>query len=369
MPRSGHKPDYSLMAALFVLLIFGLIMQSLAGSVIAFDKFDDSYFYFKRQFGYFAVGLLFMLVLSRIPYQRYKKYYKHFFVLAVVLLLLVFIPGVGTSYGTIARSWINVGGVSFQPSEAVKLLYILALAGWFEVLGRRGIKHFKYGLGYFLGSLALIGGLVAAQPDLGTLGVIVLVSVTMFFAAGAKTSHLLLIATMGVGMIASLAVLSPRRFTRLTTFLNPAESDPLGVGYHIKQALIGIGSGGFFGVGLGHSRQKFSYLPEAMGDSIFVIIGEELGFFLSSGLVVLFLYIAYKAYSIAWRSRDVYGKLVAVGIMTWVVGQAFINIGAMLGVLPLTGLPLPFISFGGTALVTMMAAMGILLNISRYTKK
>lgn len=367
MRQAIHKPDYTLIAIIGALFLFGLIMQSSAGTVIAFQKFGDSYFYFKRHLVYFLIGLAALYVFSMIPYQIWKNYSLYFFIGSVVLLLLVFIPGIGTSYGTISKSWVSAGPFSFQPSELVKLTYILFLAGWIEKRGR-AVKDFRYGVLPYLLGLALISGLVAIQPDLGTMGIIILISLAVFFSSKSKWRHLLLIAIAGVLLIGSLAYLSPSRFDRLRTFVNPVHADPQGVGYHIRQALIGIGSGGVFGKGLGHSRQKFHYLPEATGDSVFVVLAEELGFIFSVALIGLFVWLGMRILSIAQSSRDEFGRFIAVGIASWIIGQAFVNIGAMLAFFPLTGVPLPFISYGGSALVTSMAAIGILINVSKHTK-
>ena len=198
--------------------------------------------------------------------------------------------------------------------------------------------------------------------------IIVFIALSMYFVAGAHIKHLLMVSFGGLLLLFTLIKLAPYRLARFTIFLNP-ELDPQGIGYHINQAFLAIGSGGLFGRGFGQSRQKFNYLPEITGDSIFAIIAEELGFFLTVAFVAIFVFFAYKGYKIAFTSPDIFGKLLAVGITSWIIFQSFINIGAMVGLLPITGVPLPFISYGGTAMMMNLAAVGILINVSKYTRE
>ena len=224
-----------------------------------------------------------------------------------------------------------------------------------------------YGLLPFLFLLGVISALILLQPDMGTLTVIAVIAIVVYFIAGAPWKHLAFIGIGGLGVFALLIKLAPYRAARLTTFLNP-ELDPQGIGYHINQALLALGTGGIFGLGLGHSRQKFNFLPEPYGDSIFAVIGEELGFLLSVGLIVLFVLIMWRGYNIAKRAPDTFSKLVATGIVTWIAFQALVNIAAMVALIPMTGIPLPLISYGSTSLLTILASLGILVNISKYTK-
>jgi len=242
----------------------------------------------------------------------------------------------------------------------------LFLAAWLDKRGK-GIKEFTTGVIPFVAILGVATALIIAQPDLGTLTVIAASAVAMFFVAGARLWHIAALFSLGVGFLAIAIKLEPYRLQRFTIFLNPA-LDPEGAGYQINQALLAVGSGGLFGLGLGQSRQKFNYLPEPAGDSIFAILAEELGFIRVMLVLVVFLLLAYQGFQVARKAPDNFGRLLATGITTWFVAQAFINIGALIGILPLTGIPLPFVSFGGTALVVSMAAAGILINISRYTK-
>ena len=367
MKRAAHQADIGLVVLFGVIILFGLIMLSSATSVLGYDKFNDSYWYLKHQLLLGLLpGLLLFIVCSRIDYRLWKNFSVFFLWLSLLLLLLVFIPGLGANYGK-ARSWVNIGFLSMQPAELVKLSFLLYLAAWLEKRKER-LHSLAYGFLPFVFYLALIGGLIILQPDIGTLSIILFMSLIVYFVAGAKLKHLFFIV---LGSLAGLAVLikvAPYRLSRLAAFLNP-NIDPQGISYHINQALLAIGSGGWFGLGLGQSRQKFQYLPEVAGDSIFAIMAEELGFVVMLILIILFLVLFYRMLKIADKAPDFYGKLVAVGVASWLVGQFFVNIGAMLGILPLTGLPLPLISFGGTAMMTSMAAIGVVVNISKYTRQ
>ncbi|MEK7494770.1 MAG: putative peptidoglycan glycosyltransferase FtsW, partial [Patescibacteria group bacterium] len=274
-------------------------------------------------------------------------------------------PGFGTSvYG--ATRWVALGPISFQPSEVMKLAIILYLAAWLSEKGYEKTADLIEGLVPFLVLMCIVGFLIIKQPDTGTLGLIFLISLSIFFASGAKLSHIFSLFGAGLVFLAILIKMAPYRMQRFLVFINP-EHDPQGSGYQITQALLAIGSGGLFGIGLGQSRQKFNYLPEPVTDSIFAVLGEEFG--LIGGLVVicLFLFMAWRGLRIAKGAPDGFGRLLAVGIVSWIVGQAFINIAAISGIVPLTGIPLPFISYGGTSLAVLLAAMGILLNISKQS--
>jgi cell division protein FtsW len=362
-----EKPvDKTLLTVVLILLAFGLIMIASAGVIYSETRFADEYFFFKHQF-FFGVlpGLLALYVFSRIDYHFWRKISVPLFFVSVIFLVLVFVPGVGSHiYG--ASRWIQLGPFSFQPSEMVKLSIIIYLAAWLESRGVRRIKDVFEGLLPFLGIMGFIGFLIIKQPDTGTLGIIILTSMSIFFVSGASVQHILSLGTLGALVLWILVKIEPYRFDRISTFLDPG-ADPQGIGYQINQALLAIGSGGLWGVGLGHSRQKFNYLPEPVGDSIFAIIGEELGLIGASILVILIVLLALRGIKIAKNAPDMFGRLVAAGIIMWIVLQAFINISANVALVPLTGVPLPFVSYGGTSLVFLMSAVGILLNISKHS--
>jgi len=367
MNNTQAKYDRILIFTVFALLIFGLIMIASAGVVYSQSRFGDQYHFFKRQllFGILP-GLFACYLCQKIDYHYWKKISVPLFFISLVGLVLVFVPGLGNKlYG--ASRWLQLGPVSFQPSEMAKLGIIIYLAAWLESRGGYRIRDFFEGFVPFIGIMAVIGFLIIKQPDMGTLGVIISTMLIMFFSSGSRLSHLFWMAIAGLSAFFILIKIEPYRFNRLMIFLNP-DLDPRGIGYHINQALLAVGSGGILGLGLGHSRQKFYYLPEPVGDSIFAIIGEELGIIGAVLLVSLFLMFALRGFKISKNSPDDFGKLLGIGITSWVVVQAFINISAITAIIPLTGVPLPFISYGGTSIVFLMAGIGILLNISKQAR-
>ncbi|MBT6254180.1 putative lipid II flippase FtsW [Candidatus Uhrbacteria bacterium] len=367
MAKLKTSVDVTLLSLTMGLIAFGFVMLTSASGPIGFEKFGDTYWFVKHQalFGLLP-GLVMMFILSRIPYFFWKKLATILLFISIALLILVFIPGVGADFGS-AHSWVVVGGFSFQPSELVKLTFLLYLAAWFENRAEKDVKDWSSGFVPFISSLGIIMLLMILQPDVGTMTVIIALALAVYFVAGASWKHLLALGTGGVALFFLLIRLAPYRAARFTTFLHP-ELDPQGVGYHINQAMLAIGSGGMFGLGYGHSRQKFQYLPEVSGDSIFAVIAEELGFFLSAAVIFLYAFFARRMLALASNAPDKFSQYVVVGVMVWIVFQAFVNIGAMLGLMPITGIPLPFVSYGGTSLVVLMSAMGIVLNISKYRK-
>lgn len=362
-----QKPDMVFLGLVLGLTAFGLVALASASGPIAYERFRDSFYFLKHQLLFGVVpGLIAMVVMMRIPYRIWKKAAIPLLLISIGLLILVFIPGIRAEFGT-ARSWVQFGPISFQPSEIVKLTFLFYLAAWLEARGERGVRDFSTGLVPFLVVLGVITGLLILEPDTGSTAIIVIEALAVYFVAGSAVIHLAMIGGAGLALLALLIKISPYRAARLMTFLHP-ELDPQGIGYHVNQALLAVGSGGFWGLGLGHSRQKFQYLPEVQGDSIFAIIAEEMGFLIAAGVIVAFLVLLWRGLRIASQAPDYFGKFVAVGVMAWIVFQAFVNIGAMLGILPLTGVPLPFISYGGTALVMTLAACGVLLNISMHKR-
>lgn len=360
-----HAPDYKLISVITAIVLLGLVVLSSASSVLGYDNFKDSLYYVKHQLLLGLIpGVILMFVLSRIDYHVWRKYSRWFFIASIVLLLLVFIPGLGLSLGG-ARSWIVIGGMSLQPAELVKLFFLLFLASWLEER-TSSLDDWMHGLVPFMGAFGVVALLIMLQPDTGTMSIIAVMSVAVYFVAGAPWKHIGALFAGGIAGLGLLIAMAPYRMARFTTFLNP-DMDTQGAGYHLKQSLLAIGSGGFLGLGLGHSRQKFSYLPEPAGDSIFAVGSEELGFIFSFIMVSLFIYFIVRGITISRKAPDMFGKLLAIGLVTWVGWQAIMNIGAMVGILPLTGVPLPMVSYGGTALMTVLAALGILINISKQT--
>ncbi len=363
--QKEHGVNKNLLFVVFLLLIFGLAMISSAGIAYSRSRFGDSYYFFKHQLFYGVLpGLAVLFAISKINYTFWKKIAFPFFILSILLLILVFVPGVGSRvYG--ASRWLQLGPFSFQPSEMLKLSIVIYLAAWLESRAEK-VKDFYEGLLPFLAVVGVVSFLLEKQPDMGTLGVIIFIAMSIFFVSGARLSHMLSMATLGFAALGLLIKFESYRMDRFLVFLHP-ELDPRGIGYQINQALLAIGSGGIFGLGLGHSLQKFNYLPEPVGDSIFAIIGEELGMIGVVALVLLFLTLAMIGFRVAKNAPDRFSQLTAVGITCWITFQALINISAISGLIPLTGIPLPFISYGGTSLIFLMAGIGVLLNISRQT--
>lgn len=362
--RAEGKSDKIFFYVVLALLVFGLIMIASAGISYSRTRFGDAYFFFKRQLLWGVLpGLVIFYITQKINYHFWKKISFPLFAASVVFLILVFVPGFGSKIYGVSR-WVQLGGFSFQPSEMLKFSLIIYLAAWLESQ-REKVKDFFDGLIPFLAIVAFIGFLLMKQPDMGTLGVTIFIAMSIFFVSGSKVSHMFLIGVAGIIAFFSLIKLETYRMNRFLVFLHP-ELDPRGVGYQINQALLAIGSGGIFGLGLGHSLQKFNYLPEPVGDSIFAIIGEELGLLGAILVVALFVVLAMRGLRIAKQAPDCFGRLVVTGIVCWIIFQAFINVAAVSGLIPLTGVPLPFISYGGTSVIFLMAAAGVVLNISKY---
>ncbi len=359
--RAWQRVDYPLLIAISVIVVFGFVMLSSASSVVSFQQYGDANTLIKKQLISGLIGAAACLVLIRIDYHYWKRLSFSLLIASIALLILVFIPGIGQTYLG-ARRWIDIG-IQFQPTEIIKLTFLIYLASWFEQRGA-GDRNQIYGIWPLIIILGFIGLLIIAQPDLGTLTVITLIAVVTYFIAGAPLKHFAWLVMSGIALMLLIIKIAPYRAARFTVFLNP-QLDPQGIGYHINQSLLAIGSGGIFGLGLGHSRQKFNYLPEAHGDSIFAVLAEELGFITVGLLIAAFLFFMIRGFKIARNSPDKFGRMLATGITAWFTFQAFINIGALSGILPLTGIPLPFISYGGSSLIISLAAAGILLNISR----
>jgi len=365
--RPLHAPDYVLLTIVGALVLFGLLMLASAGTAVGLDRFGDAHYFVKHQIVFGLVpGLAGLWIASRIPYAFWKRNALLMLGFSALLLVLVFIPGVAAGIGT-AHSWVSVGGwFTFQPSEFVKLTFLLYLAAWLEKRGSE-VRDAASGLIPFLLALGVVMGLLVAQPDVGTMSVVAVQAMAVYFVAGAPLTHIFGMLAAGVALLYGLVKAAPYRARRFTIFLNP-ELDPQGMGYHVNQALLAIGSGGLFGLGYGQSRQKFQFLPEVVNDSIFAVVGEELGFAGCLLLVGLFVALLHRIIRTAKAAPDPFGKYVCVGVGTWFLFQAFVNVGSMLSLMPMTGLPLPFISYGGSSLAISLAAVGVVLNISRYRK-
>jgi cell division protein FtsW len=364
LPRVAGKIDSWLLIFVLALLCIGVVMVYSASSFIAARDQGDASYYFQRELIWLVLGIVAMLVTMRVDYRYWRRISLVGMVIILPLLVIVLRFGV-TAYG--ASRWLALGSFfTFQPSELTKLVLALYIADW---LARKGnqVSSFLYGLAPFIILVGIVLGLVFLENDMGTAIIIAGFATAMFFSAGANIVQFLLAMACG-GLILLKEAFRGYRYYRITGFLHPFK-DITSINLQLHQALLGLGSGGWFGLGLGASRQKTGYLPFPYTDSIFPVIGEELGFVGCSIIVILFLFLAFRGFRLARRSPDIYGSLLATGITTWLILQAMINIGANTGTIPYTGVPLPFISFGGSSLVVSLAAIGVLLNISRYIRE
>jgi len=351
-----RKIDISLLLSVILLTFFGLFMIYDASSFVAFRDFGDKYHYLKDQFLWIILGFVVLTVFSYFDYHKLYALALPVLSVALVMLILVFIPGIGVSLLG-AHRWINLGFTVLQPAEFVKLALAIYLAAWFS-------NKEKGRLAAFLLLMGLVLGLVILEPDMGTTVVILAEALIIYFFSGANVLYFSLIVPV-IAFIGFLAIkLSPYRASRLEAFMNTG-SNLESSSYHVKQILISLGAGGLTGVGLGNSLQKYAYLPESTTDSIFAIIAEELGFIGAVILILFFIYIIFRCFRIAVHAKDNFGKLLAGGITTFIALQAIINLAAQTSLVPLTGIPLPFISYGGSSLIIDLAAVGILLNISK----
>ncbi len=358
-----HSVDKPLLYAALALVLGGLLILASASMVISQKNFGTIGYYALRQLSLGGLGgLMAFFVALFLPYRLWKKLSLPLLVISLIMLALLFIPELSYAFGG-ARRWLKIGPISFQPSEILKLAFIMYLAGWLDSR-RKEIASVSYGLIPFALMLSIIGVFLAMQPDVGTLGVIVVSAGLLYFLGGGKISQIATLSAFGLTLFYFLILIAPYRLSRILVFLNPV-LDPRGAGYQINQAFIAIGSGGFSGLGFGRSIQKYNYLPEPMADSIFAIFAEELGFIGVAILIALFVTLAWRGFTIARHAPDVFGRLLAAGISINIVAQAFINMAAISGLLPLTGIPLPFVSYGGTSLAVTLASVGILLNISK----
>lgn len=387
--RTQH-PDFILIGTLVILVILGVLIVYSVSASFSKERFGQTFYYLKRQilFG-FLPGAIIGFFFFRIPLTFLKKIALVLFLISLGFLGMVFIPKLGVSIGGATR-WISLGPVSFQPSELLKFTFIIYLAAWLSSgkfknkslrprvrmsvslrskktpNRKKSKKRSPLGLIAFLIIIGAISLFLIFQPDFSTLGLIISVAALMYFSAKTSFWYTILILLIISGSFIALMKLAPYRMERFLVFLNP-EIDPMGIGYQSKQALIAVGSGGISGLGLGMSQQKFGFLPHPIADSIFAIFAEETGFIGSLILILLFLIFFWRGFEISKKSPNEFSKLVALGISSWIILQAFLHIGSMIGLLPLTGIPLPFISYGASHLIVELIGVGILLNISKTT--
>ncbi len=363
--RTPQKVDVLLLIDIIILCIFGLLYVYSASNVVARYRYDDEFYFFKRQLLFLVVGLVLMYIMTRIDLDKIKKYTSLIFYVILALLIIVLIPGIGLVRGG-ARSWIGIGIFSIQPAEFMKVGLILLLSKYlseyYEELKK--IKNFLS----ILTLICLIFGIILLQPDFGTGLVIVISCFLLLFVSGVPLKYFLILGGIGILGIVALIITEPYRMERILAFLDPW-SDPLGSGFQGIQSLFALSPSGIFGLGFNKSMQKHFFLPEPQNDFIFAIVAEELGLFGSVLLILAYLYILIKAIRIASRIDDSYKSFLALGLGISIFTQVFINISVVIGILPITGITLPIISYGGSSLIITLMSLGLLLNISKYQER
>lgn len=360
------KVDIPFLISVFVLVVAGyLIFTSASLGLLSKQAAKYSNVAFNQTVLGLFLGSIACFFTSNFDYKKYRPYAFYIFILSAIVTLFVFIPGIGVGHGG-AQRWIYLGPLSFQPSELLKIGFILYFSAWLSSVKDKA-DTLKYGFLPFIAIIGLVGLILLAQPDTDTYLIIVFSGVAMYLSGGGRWKYILLMGIIGILGLGVLAMTRPYVMSRINTFVHP-DKNSQGSGYQIQQSLIAIGSGGLFGRGFGQSIQKFNVLPEPIGDSIFAVAGEEFGFVGAVGIVILFMFFAFRGLKIAAQVSDSFGRLIVVGIVILIVSQAFVNIGAMVGILPLSGITLPFVSHGGTALFMTLAEVGIILNISKSKK-
>lgn len=367
MGKTNAKINYPILILTGALVLIGLSMLWSASTAESTQNFGNSSYYLVHQLTRgVLLGVISLYIFSRVDYNKLKKPAGIFLAGALILLALVKLPGLGVTANGATR-WISLGPIFFQPAELAKLAVIIYLAAWMSKPDRAPSHNFWHSVFPPLVIIAVMGMLIIWQPDLGSAISLVAIAMTMFFAGGVRLKYLAWIAISGVVAVLGIAIVEPYRLQRITAFLNPG-GDPLGIGYQINQALIAVGSGGLFGHGYGLSRQKHFYLPETINDSIFAIIAEELGFIRIVLILLLFGVLLYKMLQVGIKASDNFGRMLAIGITALIAINVTINVAAIIGLVPLTGIPLPFFSYGSTAMIVNLTAIGILLNISKQSK-
>ena len=357
------QPDYVIFGLVLGLVVLGLLIVYSSSFALGLLAFNDANYFVARQAVWAAIGIALLVTFMRLDYRLLRHVSPLLMLVAIVGLVAVLVPGIGLERNG-AQRWIALGPLPpVQPSEFAKLALIIYVAAWLSGKGTH-VRSFAMGFVPFVLMVGVVAGLILLEPDTGTAAVIVLTTVTLFFVAGASLTHLT--ALLGVGGVSAMLLIltSGYRADRLVAFL-AAEDDPGGIGFQTLQLLIALGSGGIGGLGLGASRQKFFYIPGSHTDGVFAVIGEELGFIGAIGVLLLFAVLVYRGFRVILGARDEFGALLATGIVCWIAFQALINVGGITRAIPMTGIPMPFLSYGGSALAALLAAVGILLSVSR----
>jgi cell division protein FtsW len=368
--RRTSSPDYWLLAVVGALIIIGLVMLFSSSFAIAVENENgNATFYLGKQLLWVIVGAFGAVVTMRLDYRFWRRFSVPGMAIVMVgLIALLILPSPLVEEVNGSKRWINTGLLSIQPSQLAHLVFVVYIADWLSKRGQK-LRHVAYGLVPFAVILGVLCGLIILEPDMGTAVMLGLIGIIVFLVAGADLKQFGLASTLAGGIFFLFARLSPYRWARMTSFLDPWNTVPLDAGYHLRHSLMALGSGGVFGVGLGQGRQKFYWLPSPHTDSIFAVVGEELGLLGCILIIGLFAWIAWRGYQIALRAPDRYGLLLGVGITTWLAFQGFLNMLVSAGLLPFSGLTLPFISYGGSSLAVCMTATGLLLNLSCHGKK
>jgi len=367
LPQRKRYDGGVILTALIILLAFGTVMVFSSSGIYASDKYKSIHYFLMKQVFWIGIGSIGLIFFKNIRYDKLRQIAKPLFILAVLSLFLVFVPHIGKSAGG-AKRWISVAGFTFEPSELLKLAFIIYIADAIERKQEK-IKLFVQG---FLPFLFILGGVACVlllQPDVGSIIMLVIILAIMLFVAGIRISHVLAVALPLVPLAYIVVMKASYRSKRIKSFLESPWADPQGIGFQMVQSFIAFGSGGIFGKGLGNGTQKLFYLPESHTDFIFAIVGEEMGLAGATGVLLFFGFIIWKGIEIATKLDDVFGKVLAVGITSWVGLQAFVNMAVVTGLLPTKGLTLPFISYGGSSLLVNMMAIGLLLNLAKQVKR
>ena len=364
-PNPQHAPDYLLLTSVIVLCVIGLIAVYSSSYALGAAQFKDANYFVKRQGISLVLGLIAMVFFMKFDYHLLMRLSPLIMLFSLVGLAAVLVPGIGHSANG-AQRWVDLGPLPpLQPSEFAKLAVLIYLSAWLAAKGEL-LQDFSLGVLPFVGMVGLVGALIMLEPDMGTALMVAAITGTLFFVAGARLFHVLALGASGLVCLLLLIATGGYRMERIASFTS-AEADPSGVGFHTLQLLVAFGSGGFGGLGLGVSRQKFFYVPGSHTDGILAIIGEELGFIGVTMLMMLFLVLLVRGWRIVRDADDQFGSLLAVGSLAWIAFQLLINVGGVTRIIPLTGIPLPLISFGGSALILTLSAIGVLLSVSRYT--
>jgi len=374
--KEQHAPDWSILVLTIILSLFGLLVIADASAIVAQIDFGDQFYYLKRQATWLTISFALMTIMALSHYRKFKRWGILLIMVSLASLAAVLIPGLGTKRLG-AQRWLGIGPLSFQPSELAKLALVVWGASFFDYLPfqkktknvtinekiNRQKPHLKP-FWPFLSVLFLTAVLTILEPDLGTTIVIIATGFCLCFLAKIPSWKMLLLLLLGLGIILGLIITSPYRRDRLTTFINPSQ-DPQGISYHAQQILIALGSGGLLGQGIGQGKQKYAYLPEVVTDSIFAIVAEELGFIGAAALIVLLALLVFRCLKLSFSAPDLFGQLICAGIGMLIAIQTMINLGSIVGIFPLTGIPLPLISYGGSSLVITLTGLGMVLSVSR----